>query len=237
MKSYFVLGLIVFSLLVVIPIYAHDPFIEEEDWGGFDAPNPVVDSSISYAFYGYLDEADVDVFQLDFAEADSLLRTEVLAAVCGEHYANFYPQFAVVTAKENIAEPLDVTLPFDIPDGLGILYSTVSTPADPVAEMTPEATAAVRTTFVEPFGGTEFYQGPNIDLMVPAQGIYYVAVFNADGQTGDYTLATGVKEQFNSPADQMLQNVQAIRSGAWLHRRCDLPPGDPDTIIEHDHEH
>lgn len=233
MKKLSLATLILLSLVIAVPAFAHDPFIEEEDWGSFDAPVPVADSSISYALYGYLDEEDVDVFQLDFAEADALLRAEVLAAVCGEHYINFYPQFAILAAKEDVAEPIDVSLPFDIPDDLAVLYSTIDTPTDASGEVTPEPTLEARDTFVEPFGGTEFYQGPAIDLMIPVAGSYYVAVFNADGLTGDYTLATGYKEQFNSPADQMLQNVQAIRSGEWLHRRCDLPPGDPDAIVEH----
>jgi hypothetical protein len=235
MKIISLIVLIMLFLALTVPAFAHDPFIEEEDWGSFDQPKQVADSSISYALYGYLDEEDVDVFQLDFAEAEALLRAEVLTPVCGEHYANFYPQFAILTAKENVAEPLAVSLPFEIPDELAVWYSTLPTEAS--AETTPEPTPETRSTFVEPFGGTEFYDGPSIDLMTPAAGSYYVVVFNADGLTGDYTLATGYKEQFNSPADQMLQNVQAIRSGEWLHRRCDLPPGDPEAVIEHEHEH
>ncbi|MEZ4669546.1 MAG: hypothetical protein R3E39_16705 [Anaerolineae bacterium] len=179
----------------------------------------------------------MDVFQLNFAQADSLLRTELLTPVCGEHYANFYPQFVIVTAQENITEDLEVILPFELPDGMGVLYSTLAMPPAPGAELAPEATSDVRPIFVEPFGGTEFYQGPKIDLNVPAVDAYYVAVFNNDGQTGDYTLATGVKEQFNSPISQMLTNVQTIKSGEWLHRRCDLPVGDPNAIIEHQHDH
>lgn len=237
MKTISLIASIVVCLALTAPVLAHDPFIEEEDWGSFDAPLMVADSSISYALYGYLDEGDVDVFQLDFAEAEMLLRAEVLTPVCGEHYASFYPQFAILADRDSVTEPLDVALPFEIADDLAVLYNTIEDSMNIDAEATSEPTPEVRSTFVEPFGGTEFYDGPSIDLMTPVAGSYYVAVFNADGLAGDYALATGYKEQFNSPADQMLRNVGAIRSGEWLHRRCDLPPDDPDAVIEHDHDH
>jgi len=231
-KKWSLLIIVPLLLMLFAPALAHDPFIEDEDWGDFTKPFQVVDSSISYALYGYLDENDVDVFKLDFAKADDLLRVQLLAPVCGDHYANFYPQFAVITSAEVVKQPLDVKLPFELPTDLAVIYSTLPTVS---AEATAEATAQARTTFVEPIGGTEFYDGPSIDLKVPAAGSYYVAVFNSDGLTGDYALATGFKEEFKSNFGQMMANVAEIKTGAWLHRNCKLPVGDPKAIIEHTH--
>jgi hypothetical protein len=218
-------------LLLTLPVLAHDPFIEDHDWGGFEEPFVVTDAAISYALYGYLDDDDVDVFQLDFAEAGELLRVEVLTPVCGEHYVDFQPQFVIVAPTDAVFEPLEVELPFDLPEETAILHASF----DPalVAEATPEP----RTTFIEPFGGTAFYQGEKIDLEAPTAGAYWIVVFNPDGISGDYTLATGYREVFNSPRDQVMTNVRAIQSGEWLHRRCDLPPDDPDAVIEHEHDH
>ena len=237
MKRWSLLLMLPVLLILFTPALAHDPFIEEEDWGDFQQPFQVADSSISYALYGYLDENDVDVFRLDFAKADELLRVQLLAPVCGEHYANFYPQFVVITSAEVVKQPLDVKLPFELPADLAVIYSTLptATTAEATAEATPEATAQARTTFVEPIGGTEYYNGPTTDIKVPAAGSYYVAVFNNDGMTGDYTLATGFKEEFKSSFGQMMANVAEIKTGAWLHRHCDLPVGDPNAIIEHTH--
>ena len=235
MKKWSLLLVFPALLLILVPVLAHDPLIEDNDWGDFNQPFQVTDSSISYALYGYLDENDIDVFKLDFAQVDDLLRVQVLAPVCGDHYAQFYPQFAIIISAELVKQPLDVKLPFELPADLAVLYSTLpaSTPAEASAEATPESTAQVRSTFVEPFGGTEFYDGPSIDLKVPAEGSYYVVVFNADGMTGDYTLATGYKEAFKSSFGQMMANVAEIKTGAWLHRHCDLPLGDPNAVIEH----
>lgn len=225
------LSILIGFLLVVLPVLAHDPFIEEHDWGGFDDPFIVTDAAISYALYGYLDEEDYDVFQLDFAEAGELLRAEVLTPVCGAHYADFYPEFIIVAPADVVAEPLEMELPFVLPPDNAILYASFD--AEPVAEATPEP----RPTFIEPFGGTAFYQGIKIDLYVPAAGSYWIVVFSPDGLSGDYTLATGFREVFNSSRDQMLRNVRAIQSGEWLHRRCELSPDDPDAVIEHEHDH
>jgi hypothetical protein len=216
-------------------VWAHDPSIEKADWGGFETAVVLPDATISYALYGYLDEGDIDVFRLDFEAADSLLRAEVLTPVCGQHYADFYPQMAILGPAVEGVEALAVDLPFDVPEGLVVYVSTWEPAEEVEAEATPEA-ASPRPTFVEPFGGTEFYEAPRFDFQTPASGSYYVVVFNADRMAGDYTLATGYREVFKSPANQVMSAVRAIRSGEWLHRRCELPPGDPNAIIEHDHE-
>ena len=217
------------ALLLAFPVAAHDPSIEEEDWGGFDAPYQTADATVSYALYGYLDEADVDVFTLDFPEADMLLRAELLTPVCGEHYADFYPQMVIFAPAADGVTPIEVALPFDVPEGLVPIYTSAA--ARPEATPEPEGE---RPTFVEPIGGTTFYESLRTDLTVTTAGRYWVAVYNPDGQTGDYALATGYREVFNSSPVQVMQAVAAIRSGEWLHRRCDLSPDDPDAVIEHD---
>lgn len=219
-------------LFTALPVVAHDPYIEAEDWGLFDAPHRVDDSGISYALYGYLENGgDVDVFQLDFVNAGDLLRVELLVPVCGDHYADYYPQFAVFGRSTNPDAEVTSALPLHIPDGLGMIFNTLAPSGEPAATPTAE-----RPTFVEPFGGTAFYQSSRYDLEVSTAGTYYVAVFDPSENGGDYTLATGYREEFNSPLSQVFSNVLTIRSGDWLHRRCDLPPGHPDAVIEHKHE-
>jgi hypothetical protein len=226
-------GLLVMSLMSVT--HAHDPAIEDSDWGSFDAPHPIVDSAISYALYGYLDESDVDAFALDFAAAGDLLRIELLTPVCGAHYEAFLPQFVILLAADQVAEPLAVDLPFDLPEDQAVWFASFQ--LEPEIEATPEASPTPRPTFTEPFGGTEFYEAARYDLEVPASGLYTVVVFDPQGMSGDYTLATGYREEFNSPREQMLSAVAAIRDGSWLHRRCDLAPDDPAAVVEHEHTH
>ena len=214
-------------MLTVSIASAHDPYIEgEHDWGEFDEPYEVIDSAISYAFYGYLEDDDVDVFRINFAEADELLRVNLLVPVCGDHYTTFHPYVALLGDVESAETSIE--LPFDIPEGLGVL--DVLLPYE----------AEARVIWTEPFGGTEYYDAPTWDFDVPVTGDYYVVVFHPEGLSGDYTLATGYEERFESPADQMVANVITIRQNAWLHRDCELSPDDPNAIINvdtHDHEH
>ena len=197
--------IIVLLLLFSIPTFAHDPHIEHEDWGSFDDPRLIEDDEISYAFYGYLDEDDVDVFQVEFDEPQSLLRIELLVPECGDHYTDFFPHFAVVAPGYQS----DIELPMEIPDEYGVLFYEA-----------PET--GERETFVEPFGGTTFYEAPRHDLTVPEAKTYLVVLFDPIGSTGDYALAIGYEERFESPAIQMIQNVITIRSDRWLHRDCTL---------------
>lgn len=214
--------------LIALPVLAHDPSIEgDEDWGGFDAPNRVADATISYALYGYLDEGDIDVFRLDFEDEENLLRVELLVPVCGDHYADFYPHFAVFSTNTRAAdsELAAVSFPFDVPEELHAVY----------VSDTPEATLEARPTFVEPIGGTAYYDSPRLDLDVP-RGTYLIAVYAPDGvRSGDYTIATGYREVFNSPPGETLAEVITIRANAWLHRDCDLAPDDPNAMITPEH--
>lgn len=229
-----VTGVVVALMLITSETtLAHDPYIEEGDWGGFDEPVEAADAAISYAFYGYLEGEDVDVFALDFDKAEALLRIQVLTPVCGEHYADVYPQFVVFAPASEGVEALDIEVSFEIPEGYVPLFASFEAAREASqAEATPET----RPTFVEPFGGTTFYDNEALDFSIPQPGRYYVAVFNPQGESGDYTLATGYREEFNSPMDQMISNVLTIQRSEWLHRRCDLAPGDPEAIIEHHHE-
>ncbi len=221
-KGYVMVGRLVIVmgvlLLLVVPSLAHDPYIEAGDWGGFDTPQVVMDNAISYAFYGYLDEADIDVFTVRFAAADEILRIELLVPQCGEHYSAFYPDYVVLAPDMDGEAATD--LPFEIPEGYGVLFHE-----------TYEVAGETRGTFTEPFGGTVFYEAERHDITVPQAGDYYIVVFDPDGATGDYTLATGYQERFESDLGQMMANVATIRSDRWLHRDCALSPDDPAAII------
>jgi hypothetical protein len=233
MKPLTLAALVILILLAALPAAAHDPFIEhDEGWSSFKTPFVAPDAAISYALYGYLPKADsIDVFEYNLDKAEALLRVELLVPVCGAHYQNFYPQFII--AGPPTKDALKVELPFDLPEGMSVIYTSMP---QKQAEATPEAKPdGKRPTFTEPFGGTIFYDGPSIDVKVPAAGTYYVVVFDPAGKGGDYTLATGYKEQFNSPREQVLRNVASVRTGEWLHRRCELSPDDPKAIIAHSH--
>ena len=212
--------LVLMLFCLAMPALAHDPYLEDDgDWGSFDDPYQVVDHTISYAFYGYLDNAeDTEVFQITFPEGDALLRVNLLVPVCNTHYRDFYPDYAVVSPDISEDDAVDVELPIDLPDGYRVFYSSMPEPQ------------AERPTFVEPFGNTEFYDAPTQDLTVPVAGDYYIVVYDDDGQTGDYSMAPGHIEQFNNPMLETISKTATIRAGSWLHRDCDVEP-EPEAVV------
>lgn len=214
--------LLTIFIITALPALAHDPYIEDDDWGEYENPYAVADSAISYAFYGYLGEDDLDVFAIDFEEAGMRLQVELLVPECGEHYVDFHPEYAIISPQ--ITDQGEFDLPIEIPEGYGVLHYE-------------SATIAERGTFLEPFGGTTFYEAPRLTLNVPEAGTYSVVLFTPPAQTGDYALAVGYEERFESPFGQMITNTARIRANDWLHRDCSLSPDDPNAIINVEHGH
>lgn len=202
----FLLVFCLWTTVAALPVFAHDPRIEEEDWGDFTDPYVIEDATISYALYGYLEnEEDIDVFELHFAEDDLLLRGEILVPVCQETYAEFYPEYVIVGEGEN---GLELELSFDLPEGFSILYHYTTRPS--------KATET-RKSYISSHAGTEYYESERMDETLPLNGTYYLVVYTSDGLVGDYTLATGYREVFLSDPEDITEAVQKIRSDEWLH--------------------
>ena len=222
MKKVFLLLLTV-SLSATIA-FAHDPDLEEGDWGGFDDPYIIIDTSISYALYGYIGEGDIDVFEMNYLGDDELLRHEILVPVCGDHYVDFYPHYAIL-APEEFANP-ELEIPIDMPEGYGVFYYHEPTIAE-----------GNRSTWREEFTGKVYYRENNEDLNFPAEGTYFIVVFSPEGQVGDYTLATGYEEIFLSDRMETVADITQIVTDSWMKRDCNLAPDDPNAVInldEHD---
>jgi hypothetical protein len=61
--------------------------------------------------------------------------------------------------------------------------------------------------FFEPFTQTKYWGRQQIDLSLPANGAYYLLVWQPDGQPGKYVLDTGYEEVF--------QLADLIRFPVW----------------------
>lgn len=202
--------LVMLIALLAVPVLAHDPYLEDDDFGGFEDPVEIPVFEISYAYYSYLEnEDDIDVYAITFENEGDLFRSDLLVPVCGEHYANFYPHYVVLAP--NYEAEQDYDLPFDIPADYGVYFY-------PTPEITEE-----RGTHIEPFGDTELYDSPVYDLNVPSAGTYYIVVFHPEGETGDYIMVTGYEERFENSIGETLRKTGIIRSDTWLHRDCDAP--------------
>lgn len=216
-------------LIFAMPAFAHNPRVEGEDWGNFDAPYVVDDGAISFAFFAALAPGDdLDVYHLTFAEADRL-RLELLIPVCGETYVDFYPRILVLgvgddplTARDfatRIAPSDDADATAtpdslavrvgDFPDDLSLLYTYDSRDDE----------AGARPIFYERHTRRDYYEAQTIDLDVTA-GATTLVIYDPAGVGGDYLLASGYVEAFFPPLPSEPDGVTMDWGASWPTESC-----------------
>jgi hypothetical protein len=146
---------------------------------------------------------DIDVYSFTIKNQPLRIYLEVIVPVCDGYYANFTPWFALVGPG---LPPPNQTLPFDLPQGCGVIVKEDAPPGSP------------REQFYEPFGGKSYYQGPRFDETINITGTYYVYYWDSYQKGGDYVAVLGYKEQF-PPLDflRALINTPLIRHDYELH--------------------
>ena len=190
-------------------VAAHVPYIEYTD---YDEDKPLyVWKMIEYskAFYAWLENdgenpcEDIDAFKFKIRDKPKHVYIELIVPVIEDYYEEFVPWFALV--GPGLPEP-NVTLPFDIPPGYGVI---VKENVEPGSE---------RETFYEPFGGKSYYVGPIFEENISEPGTYYIYCWDPYEQGGDYVLVFG-KGEFFGPIDiiRSIINTIIIRRNWEIH--------------------
>lgn len=207
--SIVVFAAICVGLCLIPTICAHVPYLERRDFS-MDTPFTVRKSiTQSIAVYSWLEtdwanpSTDIDVYSFTIKDKPLRIYIESIVPVCDGFYANFTPWFALVGPG---LPPPNQTLPFDLPQGYGVIVKQDVPPGSP------------REEFYEPFGGKSYYQGPRFDETLYLWGTYYVYYWDPYQKGGDYVAVLGYKEQF-PPLDiiRALINTPLIRRGYELH--------------------
>lgn len=206
---------VVFMWVVGVTVaLAHNPRVElEEDWGDFAAPYIVEDGTVSFAFFGFLDEGDVDVFRLTFAD-DALVPLEILVPACGETYADFYPEMWVMEAADHADFAAletwfsDSGSADDAPDGFSVL-----------AAYTSRLDGDDRPTYFERHTQRDYYLHPDANVDVQAGDVALI-VYDPAGVGGDYLLASGQREVFFPPLESEPSSVGTNWRRDWLRAAC-----------------
>jgi hypothetical protein len=169
---------ITFILILLVPLSsasAHRPI-----WGEQYGPIEIPDLRTSFAVYRNLDSGQIDVYTFEAETGQDLHAGIQIPAVDGlEEYGVTAALFG-----PGLPEADSNTLPPDRPEDLGVLVFPSSVSAD----------------FFEPFTQTTYWGRQQIDLVLPADGAYYLLVWHPDGKPGKYVLDTGRAEVFE-PAD------------------------------------
>lgn len=190
-------------------VSAHVPYLEYRD-STVEKPFQVRRSiTQSIAVYSWLEtdwvnpSTDIDVYSFKIKDQPLRIFIEAIVPVCDGFYANFTPWFALVGPG---LPPPNQTVPFEIPQGYGVIVKQDVPPGSP------------REEFYEPFGGKSYYQGPRFDETLYTSGTYYVYYWDPFQKGGDYVAVLGYKEQF-PPLDiiRALINTPLIRRDYELH--------------------
>ena len=150
-----------------------------------EIPDPIV----SWAMYEELSN-NVLYYKFDAKKGDKLFANIVIPKLDG--LEDFSPSlvFIAPTFTINLITELKVldsteSFPFPIPDG----YDAIVFDYDGVLPS---------KEFYEPFGQITYRERQEINLVVPVDGTYYLAVYDSSGNYGKLALAIGYVEDFSA---------------------------------------
>ena len=150
-----------------------------------EIPDPVV----SWAMYEELSNNAL-YYKFDAEKGDKLFANIVIPKLDG--LENFTPSLVFIAPSFTInliteLKVLDSTksFPFSIPDG----YDAIVFDYDGVLPS---------KEFYEPFGQITYWERQEINLVVPVDGTYYLAVYDSSGDYGKLALAIGYVEDFSA---------------------------------------
>lgn len=177
-RSQWVMVLLMATMFVFLtprPAEAHQPFFEDEDWTPANAYR-VKDPTVSTALYATLDRRDdVDYVRFTGSANQSILIGLTIPQIEGQE--TFTPTLALIGPGLPAAR----------------LPARIVTPPDTGARILRAAPGAP-TSFFEPFSRTRYWERQEDRFVLPADGEYWVVVWNEAGQVGRYTLVVGDRE-------------------------------------------
>ena len=198
--KYIFLALFFFSSAIFTPTFAHQPVFEARTNQGTKTSDPyelygtaqLLGDPLfaSYAVYGKLTSPDVIDMYVFTPQTEDTIPVELLVPA-KTSLASFRPTLVIIGKYLNGAKTSSL-----LPLPIGFESLAISSPS-------------VRSTIYEPWSFQKFYSGDKQDLHVFGGGIYYLAVLEPNGQTGNYVIGVGTKENFSSSVKDTATPVNA----------------------------
>ena len=165
-----------------------------------EIPDPIV----SWAMYEELSN-NVLYYKFDAKKGDKLFANIVIPKLDGlEDFSPslvfIAPSFAVNLITELKVLDSTESFPFSIPDG----YDAIVFDYDGVLPSKES---------YEPFGQITYWERQEINLVVPVDGTYYLAVYDSSGDYGKLALAIGYVEDFSAT------DFMTVLPYAWFESR------------------
>ncbi len=169
---------------LTVPVAAHQPFCEFADLTA-DAPWPVPDARISYAFFGNVYPAgDVDFFRFEAEKGQSVLISMSIPAI--EDIEVYTPVLALI--GPGIATDAAPALPagVQLPAGSGAMLLDLG--EEPVY-------------WFEPFGRKYYWNWEDRFFVAPETAAYTALLWHPRAEIGRYTFVIGQSEVFGGEPD------------------------------------
>ena len=175
--------LFLFAILLTFPIFdfafGHKPIQSDGTNVIFENALQIPDHKISWAIYEQLEPSQTKFYKFDAKEGDSFYASIVIPKL--DRFENYKPGLALIGEGFDInsIHRIDAELP---PGGIIVYNYDGQIPS---------------TEFYEPFTQTNYWERQEIRITIPADGVYYIAVYDSQGVLGKYSLAIGVIEDFS----------------------------------------
>ena len=178
-KLFFFILFFSVTFFVFAPAYAHKPIVSDGNNITFENALPIPDHKISWAIYEDLEPFQTKFYSFEAKQGDSFYSSIVIPKM--ERLQNFKPSLALVGEGIQIQNSHNIGV--DLPSGGVVVYDYDG--IIPSKE------------FYEPFGQTTYWDRQEVRISIPADGNYYIIVFDSRGLGGKYSLAVGTIEDFS----------------------------------------
>lgn len=160
-------------------IYAHKPIQSDGTNTIYENALWIPDHKISWAIYEQLEAKQTKFYKFDAKEGDSFYSSIVIPKL--DRLENYKPGLGLI--GEGIGVSSIHKIDSELPAGGIVVYDYDG--VIPSSE------------FYEPFTQTTYWERQEIRINIPADGTYYIVVFDNQGMLGKYSLAVGVIEDFS----------------------------------------
>lgn len=201
-----------FTLLApLVTLFSHNYLPAPED---AQTDTIIEDILVSRAAYRELTEPNqIDVYRFTAQKGDEIYVSMLVPAI--DTFMQFRPVFAFTTEVAELMprggeqERTGGTNSIEQLPRAGLIRlkrGLIISPADIPSKIADTLQALSILTigsdgtedrFFEPFTGTTYIERQEVVFHAPAEGIYRILVFSAEGETGKYILAPGRKEKFS----------------------------------------
>jgi len=171
-KKLIVLTIVIVLILSINAVQAHVPIITEGNESLEDAAH-VHDPTKSWAIYSELPADTVHYYEMEFQEGDRLK-----AVLYVPVRSDFVPDLVIMGPEMERDGELPENV--EVPENYGYIIER----------------GELDEADYEPFTPASYYYIAEYDSEVDVDGTYYIAVYDEDGDHGNYGLAVGAEERY-----------------------------------------